>query len=122
MKAGEKTKTIIFSERTLDMIEFIKKREGIRTFSAAVINCIAKYFNDTYFSKQKGDSIKEIEPGLSGEEYCQMLDGKTDLTNNTCRVPLHRNVFADGVGGIQTVSLSALDRKMFEALKKERGY
>jgi hypothetical protein len=77
-------KIIDFTDKILETINFIKEKEGQRTFSATVHSIVSSYYNQKYYSKynQVGVKIKEfkgvkaeIQPGLTKEQLCEQIVG-----------------------------------------------
>jgi hypothetical protein len=70
-------KIINFSDKTLSLIDFIKKTEGHNNFSATVISIISNYYKKEYFDKRGKNNIQEVEEPkeYTNTQKCEMGGG-----------------------------------------------
>lgn len=89
-------KIIDFSERVIDIVNFIREQEGHKTFIGALHSIVSSYYNKFYFSKYKGKSGSRsvidsalTEEKLTPEQICEKKGGKVVTRNGNlmCAFP-----------------------------------
>ena len=97
-------KNISFSDRTIKAVEFIKDKEGHKTFTAALHAIVAGYYKDNYFVKYKQQSFA-IDPlaqeeELTNEQKCEQKGGKIENSGGGVKMCVMRIVKkSPAVGG-----------------------
>lgn len=89
-------KAIDFSDRLVEMVEFIKKEDGHKTFSATLHAIVSEYYRKQYHNKYQTvtktmDPIKEEKAKeYTKEEICEKLGGKCVMYNGIqqCEIPM----------------------------------
>jgi hypothetical protein len=79
-------KTVDFTPRALEIIEYIQKEEGHKTFSSALLAIIAGYYLKVWYTKHKGGGTgKESDPASKeytaeevAEAYVRKYGGKME--------------------------------------------
>ena len=100
-------KLIDFTDRAIEMVEFIQKAEGHKTFISALHTCIAQYHDGKYFNKYKSKIVNELtlEEDLTVEQICEKKGGTVTVREGipVCSIKISENM-------TQSIPLSMRER------------
>ena len=78
---------IKFTERELEIVQFIQAQEGQSTPVSVIHHIIASYYNKQYFDKRSTDPQRKIsDETMTPEQKCESMGGEVDQKEQTCRV------------------------------------
>lgn len=88
-------KLIDFSEKAIEILDFVKEAEGHKTFSAVLHSVIAGYYGKVYHSKYGTKGARVADPAektpwerMTVEQYCESVGGTVDSSAGVCVIPI----------------------------------